>query len=95
MARKRKVYSSQFKSKLAVAALQERSTLSELAAKHEVHPNQISTWKQQLLSGASEFFDKKRGRKPQDDQELIDRLYRQIGKLQVELDWVKKKAELS
>ena len=72
-------------------AAKEQQSLSELSAKHEVHANMISTWKRVLIERAEELFDNKRGRKSQEEAELIDRLYRQIGQLQVELDWLKKK----
>ncbi|MEL6945343.1 MAG: IS3 family transposase, partial [Bacteroidota bacterium] len=91
MRKKRKVYSSNFKGRVALEALQERQTLSEIANKHSLHPNQISKWKQQVKDGIGEVFDNKRGRKSKEEEELINRLYQQIGQLQVELDWLKKK----
>jgi len=94
MPRKRRAFTARFKSKVAMEALTERYTLSELAEKYEIHPNQISKWKHELIAGSEEVFEKKRSRKTEDHQELIDRLYRQIGQLQVELDWLKKKSGL-
>lgn len=72
-------------------AAKEQQSLSELSAKHEVHANMISAWKRVLAERAEELFDNKRGRESREEAELIDRLYRQIGQLQVELDWLKKK----
>ena len=91
MRKKRRVYSSNFKGRVALEALKERQTLSEIANKHGLHPNQISQWKQQVKDGIGEVFDNKRGRKSKEEEELINRLYQQIGQLQVELDWLKKK----
>ncbi len=94
MSKKRRVYSSKFKAKVALDAIRERETLAELASKHELHANQISKWKQVVVRNMEEAFEKKRGRQAEVDQELIDRLYRQIGQLQVERDWLKKKSGL-
>lgn len=91
MGGKRKVHSANFKGKVAIEALKERETLSELSSKHGLHPNQISQWKQHLISEASSVFQTKRGRKSKESEELVSRLYQQIGQLQVELDWLKKK----
>ena len=91
MGRKRRVYSAKFKSKVAIEALKERQTLSELGSKHGLHANQISQWKQQLVDGVEGIFVTKRGRKSKEEEELVNRLYQQIGQLQVELDWLKKK----
>ncbi len=92
MGKKRRKFSAQFKHKVALEALAERQTLAELAQKYELHPNQIVQWKQVLLKEGQTLFDKPRGPKTDDQSELIDRLYRQVGQLQVELDWLKKKS---
>ena len=87
----RRNFPSSFKAKVAIEALKETQSLAELLEKYQVHPNMISTWKKNLREGAGELFEAKRARKAGQDQELIDRLHRQIGQLQVELDWLKKK----
>jgi transposase len=87
----KKVHSKEFKAKVAMEALREQSTLAEIAGKYDVHPNQVTLWKNQLISSASELFADKRGKKKDDIKE--DLLYRQIGQLQVELDWLKKKSK--
>jgi transposase-like protein len=90
----RRRFSAEFKAKLAVEALKGQQTINELAGLHSVHPNQIVTWKKQLLAEASELFADKRIKSDQEQQELTDRLYQQIGQLKVELDWLKKKSGL-
>jgi len=93
MAKKRRNFNSKFKAKVALEAIQERLTLAELAQKHELHPSQITNWKKELLEGCSSLFDKKRGPTPSGDKEKEARLFQQIGQLQFELDWLKKKYE--
>ena len=72
-----------------------RKTLQEIAADHAIHPIQVSQWKKQLLEGSSELFT--RGKKTQSNEEGQAKeaeLYQQIGKLQMELEWLKKKSQL-
>jgi len=88
---KRRRFTAQFKARVAREALKEQKTLAELAAEYEVHPNQISQWKKQLLDATAEVFSARKASDRQAEEELKDRLYRQIGQLQVELDWLKKK----
>ena len=94
MARKRRKFNAVFKARIALEAIKEESTISELAGRHEVHPNQIRQWKKQALDGLPDSFSERRKRKEKSTQDLTDRLYQQIGQLKVELDWVKKKAGL-
>ena len=94
MKKGRKNHSARFKGKVALEAVKGLKTLSELASKYEVHPNQIRTWKQLLLDQISDLFVDKRRRKPDDDEKLKEQLYQQIGKLKVENDWLKKKSGL-
>lgn len=88
---KRRNFTANFKSKVAIEALQERLTLAELAQKHKIHSNQISAWKKELLEGSKEVFKKKRGPQASVQEEKEAKLYQQIGQLQFELDWLKKK----
>jgi transposase-like protein len=94
MPRKRKTFSKEFKAKVALEAIKGYKTINELSREYLVHPNAISNWKKQLLENVSEIFDTKRGRKKEEEKISSDALYQQIGKLQVELDWLKKKHEL-
>ena len=88
---KRRRFSAEFKARVAREALKERKTIAELAAEYEVHPNQISQWKKQLLDGLPGLFSKRSEQDHEREERLKDRLYRRIGQLQVELDWLKKK----
>jgi transposase-like protein len=90
MGRIRKRISAGTKARVALEASREERTLSEIAREHQVHPNQVSEWKKTLVSRASELFE--RAAKSEEESEQIDRLYRQIGELQVKLEWVKKKS---
>ena len=91
MVKTRKRFKAEFKAKVALRALKEHQTLNELSKEFEVHPNQISAWKQELIKRARELFAKGSSKSKDADKKLESRLYEQIGKLQMELDWVKKK----
>lgn len=91
MSKSRRKFTAKFKAKVALEALQERHTLSELSAKYQLHANQISTWKRELQANASSLFETKRGPKKGEDLEKEARLFQQIGQLQYELSWLKKK----
>lgn len=89
MKRKRREFSSKFKAKAALEAIKERQTLSELAEKYELHPNQITTWKKEFLNNAEEVFAKKTSKKNDTERELA-KLYQKIGQLEIEKDFLKK-----
>jgi transposase-like protein len=89
MKKSRRKFTSEFKSKVAIEALKERYSLSELAERFELHPNQISQWKQEFLEKSKDVFDKKPS-KPKEEQVDLDKLYAKIGKLEVERDYLKK-----
>ena len=90
----RKSYSGEWKAKIALEAIKGQSTINQIASDYKVHPTQIMNWKKQALEQLPEVFSDKREKKLQSDEELKSKLYEQIGKLQKELDWVKKKAGL-
>jgi transposase-like protein len=88
----RKQYSAPFKAKVALEAVKGHKTTNEIASEHGIHPTQLAQWKKQLLDEMPSLFSDKRAKTNQEEQTLKDRLYQQIGQLQVELDWLKKKA---
>ena len=90
MSKKRKQHSSQFKAKVALAALQNEETTAQLASRFDIHPTMISTWKRQLLDSAAELFDKSHKSRKQVEVQ-VDELYRQIGQLKVENDFLARK----
>jgi len=90
MATKRRRFSAQFKFKVALEAVKGVKTLSELASEHGVHPNVISNWKQQLLKEGAEIFSRNSGNQQNGEGAEAD-LYEQIGRLKMELEWLKKK----
>jgi putative transposase len=94
MARKRSVRGPEFKAKVALAAARGDKTLSELASKFKVHPTQISEWKRQLLARAAELFQdgRKCKRKAAGNEAQEQELFEQIGRLKMEVEWLKKKA---
>ena len=91
----RKCYAPQFKAKVALEAVQGIKTINEIAQKHNIHPVQVSTWKKEIQEQASTVFDKKRGKPKINDHERPENLYSEIGRLKMELDWLKKKSEES
>lgn len=88
MKRTRRKFSASFKAKVAIEAIKEQSSLQELAAKYELHPNQISSWKREFLDNASLAFDSKSEKEASDSDTAA--LYSKIGQLQVENDFLKK-----
>lgn len=96
MSRKRRTFSAKQKSKIALEALQERLPKGEIATQFEVHPNQVSLWKKQAIDGLESIFEDRRKQNDQaaDQAQLIEDLYQKIGRLQMELDWVKKKSAI-
>lgn len=84
------MFDGAFKAKVALEAIQGLKTVSELAAVHKVHPTQITLWKKQLLDGAATVFESGSTKKAAVDEPSSAELYEQIGRLKIELDWVKK-----
>ena len=91
----RKVFSAEFKAKVALEALTGRKTVNEIAGAYEVHPHQVAIWKREAQDGLKGLFERKRGRRRVEDGTDQDALYSQIGRLQVQVEWLKKKSGLN
>ena len=89
---KRKSFSGDFKAKVALEALRGIKTVNEIGQEFGVHPTQVGLWKKELQEQASSLFDARRGPKPADPSASPERLYSEIGRLKMELDWLKKKS---
>ena len=89
----RKVHSSKFKTKVALEAISGLKTIAEIASKYELHPTQVSKWKQKLEGNAETIFEDNRSKSKEskEKEQQVDELHRQIGKQKVEIDWLKKK----
>lgn len=92
MKTKRK-FKPEFKSKVVLESLKERSSIEELASKYELHPSQISMWRKQFLDNSSLLFDNNTKGDKDEKEVLIKELYSQIGELKVANDWLKKKLQ--
>ena len=93
MARKRRGFSNAFKAKVALAAIRGDRTTAQLAKEFKVHTSQVSSWKAKLLADAAELFVDGRSRKARAlDEPSAEHLYEQIGRLKMELEWLKKKS---
>jgi transposase-like protein len=90
----RRQHSAALKAKVALEAARGLKTTNELAALYEVHPTQIAVWKKRMLEEAAGIFSDRRARGEAEGAALQGRLYEEIGRLKMELDWLKKKAGL-
>lgn len=93
--KKRKVFSGEFEAKVALEAVRGVKTVNEIAQDFGVHPTQVGQWKRELQEQAAGLFEVKRGIRPVDPSSSQDRLYSEIGRLKVELGWLKKKSGIS
>lgn len=91
---RQKTYTGAYKAKIVVEAIKGQQTINQLASKYGVHPNMITDWKKQALSGLPQVLSDRRGRDEKAEEELKAQLYQQIGQLKMELEWLKKKAGL-
>ena len=90
----RNVYKPEFKAKVALEAVRGKLTINQISGQFGVHPNQISKWKKQFLESLPQIFDNSKQPSAGAGEELTNQLYQQIGRLEVELDWLKKKSSL-
>ena len=86
----RKNHDSAFKAKVALEAIKGEKTMAQISSEYGVHVNQIRQWRQKLLEEMPGVFSDRRQKKDKEAEEMTSELYRQIGQLKVELDWVKK-----
>ena len=91
---KRRKFSKEFKARVALEAIKGQRTANELAQEFEVHVNQINLWEKKLLESAPEVFSTGKNREAERLAAQRDILYRKVGQLQVEVDWLKKKTGL-
>lgn len=94
MTKRRRRHSASFKFKVALEACKGEQTASQLAQRYGVHPSQISSWKRKLIQEGPELFQRGGKERPGENEKREAELYEQIGRLQMELEWVKKKAAL-
>ncbi len=87
----RKKYSKELKARIALDAIQGQKTIAELASEYGVHANQISTWKKQLLDAAPAALTRGKDKDAEKKEIERDRLYKKVGQLQIEVDWLKKR----
>jgi transposase len=89
--RSRRKFTADFKAKVVLEALKERSTIEELARKYELHPTQINTWKREAVANMAAVFSAEKAEGAVESEQQTEKLYAQIGQLKVENDWLKKK----
>jgi transposase len=94
MGKVRKTYSAGDKARIALEALKGDVTLNQLTAKYQVHSTQINAWKKRLKEGVAEIFKDQRSKGDCGKEALVEELYKKVGQLQLEIDWLKKKSEL-
>lgn len=91
MKKKRRSFTERFKAEVALEAVRNMKTLAELATEYQVHPNQISKWKKHLVAHASELYFKGASENIVTEEELTAPLYEEIGRLKMDVKWLKKK----
>ncbi|OOP55033.1 MAG: transposase [Candidatus Brocadia carolinensis] len=87
----RKSFDKEFMARVALEAIKEEKTIAELSSQYEVHRTQITKWRKRALEGLAGIFQGKEGKNVEEKAKVIDELYRQIGQLKVENEWLKKK----
>ena len=92
--KRRRKFSADYKARVAVEAIKGQRSIQEIGAHYGVHPNQVTKWKRQALDILPQVFADHRMQGNQADEALVEELYQQIGKLKVQLDWLKKKSGL-
>ena len=93
--KKRRVHPPEFKAKVGLEALGGMKTINQIAQEYGVHPIQVGQWKREIQAQAKSLFEGKRGPQPVSAESAPERLYGEIGRLKMELDWLKKKSGIS
>ena len=91
--KKRKVYPKELRARVALEAIKENKTVAQISSEYEVHSNMVSKWKKYLQDNIADIFIRKNEKDPTAEQQ-IDNLYKEIGRIQVENGWLKKKLGL-
>lgn len=91
----KKQFSDEFKAKVGLEALKGDKTVAELASEYQVHPTQVNTWRALIKERTASLFGRGDNKELKEKDELIERLYKNIGQLQVDVDWLKKKLKIS
>ena len=94
MSNKRAYYTASKKAKIAIAAIEGKLTQAQITSEYGVHPTQIKTWKQSAIQAINDLFSGANEKQVKSHDELVDALYQEIGRLQAQLSWLKKKYEL-
>jgi transposase len=90
----RRGHDAALKARVALEALKEEKTMAQLSSEFGVHVNQIRQWRLKLLDELPSLFSDRRKKKDKEGEALLSELYRQIGQLKVELEWLKKKSQV-
>ena len=93
--KKRKIHTPEYKAKIALEALRSGKTINQIGQEFDVHPVQVGLWKKAIQEQAKTLFEGKRGPKATDEQGTLERLYGEIGRLKMDLDWLKKKSGMN
>jgi transposase-like protein len=91
MKKQRRKHSAEFKATVALEALKGMNTVSEIAAKYEIHPVQVGNWKKELLERVPEIFERKNAARDKGSERLREQLEKKVGQLTMEVDWLEKK----
>jgi len=91
MTKQRRQFSARFKFQVALEALKELKTINEIASQYEVHPTQVKQWKKQLQEEGADIFNEQAAKQQAAQTGMEANLYEQIGRLKMEVDWLKKK----
>ena len=93
MSKKRNYYTTAKKAKIGIAAIENKMTQAQLTSEYGVHATQIKTWKQKGLQAIYDAFSSAREKEIKEHEELVEKLYQEIGHLQAQLSWLKKKCQ--